>query len=281
MDEEALCRLYDREKAAAGLGSADSLLPFIWRGRIIGRVRPEVAKFLFLQCGFFFLEGQRFCLKETYSATPKAMADVFTQAYRMLLPHGMAMEHDERLDVFPDRWSAPVSYAPRGIFRAFGLITKSVHVTGFREGLFLMSVRSKTKKVAPGAYDSLAGGLIGAGEEEKIAAFREIYEESSLTPADFSLEKACSFFVQRPVPEGFLRECVAHYEAVVSPSAEPVCRDGSVGSFEKADEAKVAALIESGSVMPEAAFCYIDAIARINSVRVGGDFYRHPIAMTT
>ncbi|HAW45213.1 MAG TPA: hypothetical protein DCW60_02540 [Sutterella sp.] len=258
---------------------ARDLWPFYYEDKIIGYVKPDFAHFLFTHSGAFFLEKGALKLKP--SVSQKELKRVFKETYRTALAAGFAFEHDETLDVYPDRYDPAISVAPRGLFRALGLVTKSVHVSAWQAGKLVAQRRAAHKRVMPLAWDSFAGGLIAAAEEEKTACVREIYEETGLIAGTYELVRTARFYVERPVPEGFLREEVTHFDAILPSGLEITSKDGSAETFETKTEDEILGLINSGDMMPEAAFSYLDAIARVRGEALDENFYRHPIGLVT
>ena len=257
----------------------ERFLPLVVDDRKVGFVEEAVARTLFLRCGAFYLEKKGLFVKP--SVAPKEFKGIFAQAYGVLLQAGLAFRHDELLDVVPDVYDKPFAVAPRGVFRALGLITTSVHVFATQAGRCVLTERSRAARVMPGAFDCLASGLVGAAEQPRIAAVREAYEEAGVVPGSFELVPAVKFFSQRTVPEGLLRERVLGFDAVLNENAAPRCRDGSVEAFHAMDFAELEAALAERPFMPEAALCCVDALARTNGVDAGGGFFRHPLAATT
>lgn len=121
----------------------------------------------------------------------------------------------------------------RSAFRFFGLTTRCVAAVAVTpEGRLWLGRRSPLKRINPGLFDTLARGLVAAGEPPDEALRREALEEAGLTEPD--IQFATSPLVHRvcrPVPEGILSEITYTYRARTAPDVVPHNKDGEVTSF--------------------------------------------------
>jgi len=71
-----------------------------------------------------------------------------------------------------------IDVVPRRRMRAENLLHRSVGIIVFSsDGRLLIHRRSDTKDLHPGHWDLMAGGVVGAGEPDDVAARRELAEE--------------------------------------------------------------------------------------------------------
>lgn len=78
-----------------------------------------------------------------------------------------------------DREGNPLGFAKRAVVHANpGLLHRVVHVLVFNNrGSLLLQRRSCNKDIAPGKWDTSAGGHMKPGEDARDAALRELHEE--------------------------------------------------------------------------------------------------------
>src|SRR3546814_20465621 len=93
-----------------------------------------------------------------------------------------------------------------------------------------------TKATDPGKWDTLVGGLAGAGEGLDAALLRESHEEAGLTPADLARRSALRVILRMPkrLPEGYQVEDVLLCECVLADSVKPVNHGGEVREVRRA-----------------------------------------------
>jgi len=145
---------------------------------------------------------------------------------------------DERLAVggldhraFPGE---PAAVVERSVVRALGIATSAAHLVGTTvEGRVWVQQRAFDKATDPGAWDTMVGGLVGAGETVRAALQRETREEAGLAvDALQALRFVARVRVRRPVADGWMDEAIDVFHAVVPPGLEPVNADGEVARFE-------------------------------------------------
>ena len=148
----------------------------------------------------------------------------------------------ERLDVV-DAQGKVVGAVERGAARALGITTFAVHLVGWRaDGRVWVQQRAFDKATDAGAWDTLVGGLVAAGESIAMTLARESIEEAGLAlDVLHDLRGAGRITVHRPVAEGYMVEHIEVFRAVVPEGIEPVNRDGEVERFDCLDRA---ALVE-------------------------------------
>ena len=171
---------------------------------------------------------------------------------------------DDRLDlrdVGAHSDDAPVfAQMPRGLFRPLGAKTYAVRLTALIRppqadcpSHFLFSRRSEKKRIGPGLWDSLAAGLVAAGESVRDALARESLEEAGLDLSRLSPAFCARTVFERPIAEGFLLEESFEYAIELPRSFSPYAVDGEVSAFAAFTAEETLELIEANRMMPEAA----------------------------
>lgn len=144
---------------------------------------------------------------------------------------------DELLDVLNEKDAPSGLVLERSAFRLFGLTTRAVYaVAATPEGRYWLGRRSSKKRIDPGLYDTLASGLIAAGETPDFAVRRETAEEAGLKSPDVTFEETpVEYRISRPVPEGWMNEITYAYRGATAAGVFPVPCDGEVATFDCAD----------------------------------------------
>lgn len=159
----------------------------------------------------------------------------------------------ELLDV-PDGGGGVVAHVERAIVRVLGIRTRAVHLVGCTEGgAVWVQQRAFDKSTDPGRWDTLMGGQVAAGETVETTLERETMEEAGLRLDQLrQLVRVPSLVIRRPVPEGYMHEDIAVYEAVIAKGVEPSNRDGEVERFECLDRADLTARLAADAFTLEA-----------------------------
>ncbi|MBO5659311.1 MAG: NUDIX domain-containing protein [Duodenibacillus sp.] len=163
---------------------------------------------------------------------------------------------DELLDVVTHDGRI-VAKAERAMFRFLGMTTTCVHGVGFQNGKWLMSLRSRTKLIQPGKWDTLVGGLVGAGESHRQALQRETLEEAGLPPTSYRIGQPSVGLYERPLPDGWLREYSVTYPMYLLDSASPRNMDGEVERIESVDGVTLLSRIADNQVTVEASLSFL------------------------
>jgi 8-oxo-dGTP pyrophosphatase MutT (NUDIX family) len=161
------------------------------------------------------------------------------------LPNDMAVLTDLPLEL---------AQLERGAARVLGTLTHAVHLIGLtaNDKVWLQQ-RALSKATDPGLWDTLAGGLLCAGDNLYSGMLRETYEEAGLLPSDLSAITLHGMVQQRRhVPEGLILEAIWTYSTIVSPSATPLNLDGEVMDFACVSRQQLAMMASSGHVTREA-----------------------------
>ena len=139
----------------------------------------------------------------------------------------------ERLDVVTPAGILTGLTLERSVFRFLGLTTRCIAAVALTpDRRVWLGRRSLRKRINPGLWDTLARGLVAAGETPENALRRETLEEAGLT------EPGVRFATQplvhptcREVPEGILSEITYTYRAETAHGIVPHNRDGEVAEF--------------------------------------------------
>ena len=174
---------------------------------------------------------------------------------------------NELLDVWTDSNEPPVRVAAieRGVMRPLGLVTRAVHLNGWSsDGRLWVARRALSKATDPGMWDTLVGGLIGAGEPEQLALVRECDEEAGLDPQDIAPRNALHLVtrMRRRIPEGYQSEDVLTCECVLDPQVIPKNRDGEVMEIRCLTPAEVLAMLQQGAFTVEATIVITENLLR-------------------
>ncbi len=142
----------------------------------------------------------------------------------------------------------------RGAARVLGILTHAVHLVGLAaNGNVWLQHRSLSKATDPGLWDTLAGGLLSAGDSLHSGMLRETHEEAGLSARDLSGVTLHGMVQQRrEVPDGLILEAVWTYSAVLNPSAMPVNLDGEVMDFACVNREQLTMMVLSEQVTREA-----------------------------
>jgi len=183
---------------------------------------------------------------------------------RMLLRAGYSQAwRDETLEVRATPESPALARIDRSAVRVLGITTYSVHLNAFcTGGRMVVAQRAAHKRVDPGLWDNLAGGMITAGEAVHLALAREAYEEAGLELDGLPLVAGARIAVRRPIAEGVLAEIVHVFDVALPADVQPVNRDGEVARFETRSIADVVAAMERDEFTVEAALATLDALLR-------------------
>src|SRR3546814_10822946 len=94
----------------------------------------------------------------------------------------------------------------RAAVRPLGLLTKAVHLNAWSpDGRLWIARRSLSKSTDPGLWDTLVGGLTGAGESLDHSLLRESNEKAGLEAGDIDGRSPLRIILRmhRRLPEGY------------------------------------------------------------------------------
>ena len=169
---------------------------------------------------------------------------------------------NELLDVRDLDTGLVLAQAERGLFRYFGMATHCVYAVGYtKDGRIFMSQRSLSKQVDPGLWDTLAAGLMAAGESPQESLAREIAEEAGLFSGDYAAHGLLrQFSIRRPVEEGWMHEDAICQNIVVHSIENVHNTDGEVAAIELADPEKLLDRIAAGMVPWDSAVAFLTSL---------------------
>lgn len=139
----------------------------------------------------------------------------------------------ERLDVVTPTGILTGLTLERSAFRFLGLTTRCIAAVALTpDRCVWLGRRSHRKRINPGLWDTLARGLVAAGETPENALRRETLEEAGLTePGVRFATQPLLHHTCRKVPEGILSEITYTYRAETAHGIVPHNRDGEVAEF--------------------------------------------------
>lgn len=180
---------------------------------------------------------------------------------------GHLNEHSGVAPARPVSRVAPVRVGAieRGVMRPLGLVTRAVHLNGWSaDGRLWVARRALSKATDPGMWDTLVGGLIGAGEPEQLALVRECDEEAGLDPQDIAQRNALHRItrMRRRIPEGYQSEDVLTCECVLAPHVVPKNRDGEVMEIKCLTPTEVLTMLQQGAFTVEATIVITEDLLR-------------------
>lgn len=175
---------------------------------------------------------------------------------------------DELLDVIGE--GRRLSVIERAAMRPLGLLTRAVHLNAWTpQGELWIARRSMTKATNPGMWDTLVGGLAGAGESLDESLLRESNEEAGLVPGQLETRTPLRMITRmhRRLPEGYQVEDLLVSECVLPPSARPCNQDGEVSEIRSVPVHEAWRLAQAGEFTLEAELVILDCLRR----RMAGD----------
>ncbi|MGN1209572.1 MAG: NUDIX domain-containing protein [Duodenibacillus sp.] len=211
-------------------------LPFILNGRRCGTVVPEAVKRI--KSALTLLPNTPLVITDKAVIVDVIGGDVDAALARLAkqcFKAGLFFQwRNELLDLIDPDTRRVLAHAERGLFRLLGLTTMSVYVVGMSEdGRMWTGLRSHTKHVDPGMWDTLAAGMIASGETVAEAAMRELSEEAGLSQNDVRpVGQTLALTMRRAVPEGWMHEIAFCRRYVVRNGAHVHNVDGEVETFE-------------------------------------------------
>lgn len=232
-------------------------------GQVCGSVAPELAGHIAAAVSGFVMRAG--CLQLVDESTDVAgRSRMLEQAARWLLGAGwVSAWRNEPLDVRADGQGAVLARIDRCAVRALGITTESVRLNGYTaDGRLMVARRAARKRVDPGMWDNLAGGLMASGETMQGAIERETMEEAGLDIAGLRLHGGGHLRVHRPLADGVLREIVHVFDLVLAAGTQAVNRDGEVERFETWEIPVVLRAIEQGAFTIEASLATLDSLMR-------------------
>ncbi|NGM86433.1 DUF4743 domain-containing protein [Parapusillimonas sp. SGNA-6] len=153
----------------------------------------------------------------------------------------------------------------RAAVRPLGLLTKAVHLNAWsREGHLWVARRASTKSTDPGMWDTLVGGLAGAGETLDLSLLRESHEEAGLEAAQIQQRTPLRIILRmhRRLPEGYQVEDVLVSDCVLNDDVVPRNLDGEVSEIRLVSMAELWSMIEAGEFTREAELVILEGLQK-------------------
>lgn len=170
---------------------------------------------------------------------------------------------NELLDIVAE--GRNVAVIERAAMRPLGLLTRAVHLNAWTpDGRLWVAQRALTKSTDPGLWDTLVGGLSGAGETLDDSLVRESHEEAGLTPQDIADRSPLHTILRmhKRLPEGFQVEDILVSECVLPHGAAPANVDGEVSCIQSLAPDDLWRMICAGAFTIEAELVILYAILR-------------------
>lgn len=260
---QAVRRLQARYLERACSAPEAGAVPLVLDGQTCGGVDPLVAVGIANSVPGFFLRDGALQLDDA-TLDLEGRSRHMDEAARWLLQVGYVSPwRNEELDVRAGTPGAVLARIDRSAVRMLGITTHSVRLNGHTaDGRMVVARRAAHKRIDPGMWDNLAGGIMSAGESLRSALNRETWEEAGLGIAGLALQEGARISVQRRLGDGVLREIVHVFDIDLAAQAQPSNRDGEVECFETRDVGAVLEAIERGEFTVEAALATLDSLAR-------------------
>ncbi len=260
---DTVARLQAQLLARARAAPAADAVPLVLGGQCCGSMAPAVAAHLTAVVPTFWLHDGMLELGDTgldYAARSRQLR----RAARALLQGGFVSAwRGEDLDVCAQPGAAPLGCIDRCAVRVLGITTYSVHLNGYTaDGQLVVGRRAAHKRVDPGLWDNLAGGMIAAGESVHAALAREAFEEAGVRIEALPLQEGAHIAVRRPIAEGTLAEIVHVFDVELPPETRVANQDGEVECFETRPVPDVLAAIDRDEFTIESSLATLDSLQR-------------------
>ncbi|RTZ45448.1 DUF4743 domain-containing protein [Candidimonas sp. SYP-B2681] len=170
---------------------------------------------------------------------------------------------DELLDVIGE--GQRLAVIERAAVRPLGLLTKAVHLNAWSpDGQLWIARRALNKSTDPGMWDTLVGGLAGAGENLDASLLRESNEEAGLLPDDLEYRSPLRIILRmhRRLPEGYQVEDVLVSDCVLAQSVKPQNLDGEVSEIKLVNISELWAMVEASEFTREAELVILEGLQK-------------------
>jgi 8-oxo-dGTP pyrophosphatase MutT (NUDIX family) len=167
----------------------------------------------------------------------------------------------ELLDVMAE--GRPLGRIERGAVRPLGLLTQAVHLNGWApDGRLWVARRALDKSTDPGLWDTLAGGLVAAGEDPASALLRESFEEAGLPAVALAAHGPLRTVLRmhRRLDDGYQVENVLNSDCVLDEGVVPHNLDGEVLEFRCVAMPELWDMITHGAFTLEAELAILDSL---------------------
>lgn len=170
---------------------------------------------------------------------------------------------DELLDVIGE--GRRLAVIERAAVRPLGLLTKAVHLNAWSpDGKLWIARRALSKSTDPGMWDTLVGGLAGAGENLDVSLLRESNEEAGLVAADVQDRSPLRIILRmhRRLPEGYQVEDVLVSDCVLNDTVTPRNLDGEVSDIQLVGLDELWAMVAAGEFTREAELVILEGLQK-------------------
>ncbi len=259
----ALRSLQARIQARAQLSPAPDAVSLVVGRQACGSLAPDVAARLAQGVPGLSLESGLLELRDA-GLDPAARSAHLLAAAQLLLREGYAGPwRNENLEIRPHPDAPALAWIDRSAVRVLGITSYSVHLNGFAaDGRMVVARRAAHKRIDPGLWDNLAGGMICAGESVSDALAREAFEEAGINLSVLAVTRGARISVRRPIAEGTLAEAVHVFDVELPEGTPVVNQDGEVERFETRTITSVLAAIDRGEFTVESALAILDSLIR-------------------
>lgn len=259
----ALRSLQARILATARLAPAADAVSLVVARQACGSLPPALADRLARDVEGLVLRGGLLELRDPQLDIAARSERLQALAARLLELGLVSAWRDENLDIRAEPDAPALAWIDRCAVRVLGITTYSVHLNGYTAGGDLVVAQRAThKRVDPGMWDNLAGGMIASGESVREALAREAFEEAGIRVDGMALTAGARISVRRPIAEGTLAEAVHVFDVDLPADALVANQDGEVARFETRPVAAVVAAIERGEFTVEAGLATLDSLLR-------------------
>lgn len=224
-------------QAACAFDPADSLLPFMVEGVLVGWMKRSLAERLREWPEVFSVRPRGVGMLGTFETAVHrsvAIAEVVESLATETVINGW---RDERVTVAETFYSPPLFHIERAATRHFGLTMHASHLNGLttRDGEPHMWIaqRADSKFVDPAKLDNLAAGRIPRGLSPFDNMVKESFEEAGIAP-DFgkTATSAGAVRCKREVDEGLHHEIIFVHDINLPENFVPQNQDGEVSGFQ-------------------------------------------------
>lgn len=236
--------------------------PLTVQGRVAGWATAKATRVLEQQDGVTVLDES-----VSISDVPEqslSIDDVLQQCATALQEAGLLRTwRNELLDVIGE--GEKLSVIERAAVRPLGMLTKAVHLNAWTaDGRMWIARRASNKTTDPGLWDTLVGGLAGAGESLDTSLLRECDEEAGLSSQNLQERTALRTLLRmhRRLPEGYQVEDVLSSDCILDDSITPNNKDGEVSEFQLVSVDELWSMLEQQKFTLEAELVILDALAR-------------------
>lgn len=169
---------------------------------------------------------------------------------------------DELLDVIAEGHT--LARIERAAVRPLGLLTHAVHLNAWTpDGRLWVARRAMDKTTDPGLWDTLAGGLVAAGENPESALLRESLEEAGMPAVALARHGPLRVAVRmhRRLADGYQVETVLVSDCLLDDAAIPRNLDGEVLEFRRVDARTLWEMIVDDAFTLEAELSILNSLA--------------------